>query len=236
MHKFRPRRTRSDRGGPRKRLSYANVTATLALVFALGGGTAWAAHHYLIVSTNQIKPSVLKKLHGAKGANGANGINGTDGTNGTNGTNGAAGAAGPAGPNGAVAGYFAQTSVTTAFTGGTGVSILTKNLPAGNYVLNGNETFLAASTSAATQFEVSCTLSDSAAGTPTDTGVFEGLTNFIVIIIPTNSNSVSMTLAINTTAPSTAKIACSDVSNGGNSYQVNNANAALSAIQTTTNS
>jgi hypothetical protein len=233
MHKFRPRRTRSDRGGPRKRLSYANVTATLALVFALGGGTAWAAHHYLIVSTKQIKPSVLKQLHGAKGANGANG---TDGTNGTNGTNGATGPAGPAGPNGAVAGYFAQTSVTTAFTGGTGVSILTKNLPAGNYVLNGNETFLAASSSASTQFEVSCTLSDSAAGTPTDTGVFEGLTNFVVFIIPTNSNSVSMTLAINTTVASTAKIACSDVSNGGNSYQVNNASAALSAVQTTTNS
>jgi len=233
MHQFRLRRTRSDRGGPRKRLSYANVTATLALVFALGGGTAWAAHHYLIVSTNQIKPSVVKKLHGAKGAKGANGANGI---NGTDGTNGAAGATGPAGPNGAVAGYFAQTSVTTAFTGGTGVSILTKNLPAGNYVLNGNETFLAASTSASTQFEVSCTLSDSAAGTPTDTGVFEGLTNFAVIVIATSQNSVYMTLAINTTAPSTAKIACSDVSNGGNSYQVNNANAALSAIQTTTNS
>jgi hypothetical protein len=236
MHKFRIRRGRRDSSLPRKRMSYANIVATLALVLALGGGTAWAAHHYLIVSTKQIKPSVLKKLHGAKGARGASGANGLNGTNGAVGAVGATGPTGVAGANGAVAGYFAQTSVTTAFTGGTGVSILTKNLPAGNYVLNGNETFLAASTSASTQFEVSCTLSDSAAGTPTDTGVFEGLTNIIVFIIPTNSNSVSMTLAINTTAPSTAKIACSDVSNGGNTYQVNNANAALSAVQTTTNS
>lgn len=236
MHKFRIRRGRRDSSLPRKRTSYANIVATLALVLALGGGTAWAAHHYLIVSTKQIKPSVLKKLHGAKGARGASGANGLNGTNGTNGAVGATGPTGVAGANGAVAGYFAQTAVTTSFTGGTGVSILTKNLPAGNYVLNGNETFLAASSSASTQFEVSCTLSDSAAGTPTDTGVFEGLTNIIVFIIPTNSNSVSMTLAINTTAPSTAKIACSDVSNGGNTYQVNNANAALSAVQTTTNS
>ncbi len=227
MHKLRLRGTRSDRSGPRKRLSYANVTATVALMFALGGGTAWAAQHYLIVSTKQIKPSVLKKLHGAQGAKGANGLNGGVGATGPTGVTGA---------NGAVAGYFAQTSVTTSFTGGSNVSILTKTLPAGNYVLNGNETFLSASTSATTQFEVSCTLSDSAAGTPTDTGVYTGLTNFIVLIIPSNQNSVNMTLAISTSAPSTAKIACSDVENGGNSYQVNNANAALSAVQTTTNS
>ena len=37
----------------RKGFSYANVTATLALFFALSGG-ALAAKHYLINSTNQI--------------------------------------------------------------------------------------------------------------------------------------------------------------------------------------
>ena len=69
----------------RRVLSYANVTSTLALVLVLGAGSAWAAKHYLISSTNQIKPSVLKKLHGA---------NGTDGRNGTNGATGATGATG----------------------------------------------------------------------------------------------------------------------------------------------
>ena len=90
MHEFRPRS--GGRGGsvPRRRLSYANVVATLALVLALGGGTAWATN-YIITSTHQIKPSVLKKLHGRNGKNGKNGKNGT------NGTNGAAGATGPAG-------------------------------------------------------------------------------------------------------------------------------------------
>ncbi len=47
----------------RKHLGYANVTATLALFFAMSGG-ALAASHYLITSTRQIKPSVLSSLKG----------------------------------------------------------------------------------------------------------------------------------------------------------------------------
>ena len=38
-----------------------NIVAWLALFVALGG-TSIAAQHYLITSTSQIKPSVLKKL------------------------------------------------------------------------------------------------------------------------------------------------------------------------------
>jgi Collagen triple helix repeat (20 copies) len=88
-----------------RRLTYANVTMTLALVLAMGGG-ALAAKHYVISSTGQISPKVLKKLAGKrgrpgpagpagergpqgpmgeKGANGVNGINGKDGSNGANG-------------------------------------------------------------------------------------------------------------------------------------------------------
>ena len=86
----------------RKRLTYTNVAMTLALVFAMTGG-AYAASKFVITSTKQIKPSVLKQLQGkagkagAAGANGANGAQGTagangkDGANGTNGTNGAPG-------------------------------------------------------------------------------------------------------------------------------------------------
>jgi collagen triple helix repeat protein len=83
----------------RKRLSYANVAMTLALVFAMTGG-AYAAKKYLITNTKQIKPSVLKQLQGkagpvgpegkagAAGPAGAKGENGAPGTNGTNGANG----------------------------------------------------------------------------------------------------------------------------------------------------
>jgi hypothetical protein len=69
----------------RRHLSYANVAATLALVFAMSGG-ALAANSYLINSTKQINPKVLKKLKGNAGKVGANG---------------AAGATGAAGPQGA---------------------------------------------------------------------------------------------------------------------------------------
>ncbi len=41
----------------RKRLTYANVAMTLALVFAMTGG-AYAAKKYMITSKKQIKPSV----------------------------------------------------------------------------------------------------------------------------------------------------------------------------------
>jgi hypothetical protein len=119
------------------------VAATVALVVSLGGGTALAMNAYVITSTKQIKPSVLKKLHGAEGPAG------------TNGTNGAAGSAGPAGPtgpagmngsngapgaNGAVAGYSVengQSSPTSLpLTQGDYQIVATKTLPAGSYIVN----------------------------------------------------------------------------------------------------
>ena len=68
-----------------RHLTYANVVATLALIFALSG-SAMAARHYLVTSTKQIKPSVLKKLHGAKGARGPAGASGLQGAAGANAT------------------------------------------------------------------------------------------------------------------------------------------------------
>ena len=101
----------------RKRLTYANVAMTLALVFAMTGG-AYAASKYLITSTKQISPKVLKSLKGAKGVNGANGPAGAAGPAGPAGAAGAgtAGAAGPQGPAGA-AGAKGETG--TAGTNGT---------------------------------------------------------------------------------------------------------------------
>jgi hypothetical protein len=74
----------------RRHLSYANVTATLALVLAMSGG-AMAAKHYLISSTKQISPKVLKKLKGntgARGPAGAAGAAGAPGAPGAKGENG----------------------------------------------------------------------------------------------------------------------------------------------------
>jgi hypothetical protein len=70
-----------------RRLSYANVTATLALVFAMSGG-ALAANHYLINSTKQISPKVLKQLMGQNGKNATNGAPGPQGPKGEAGAEG----------------------------------------------------------------------------------------------------------------------------------------------------
>src|ERR1700722_4091673 len=83
---LRPRRR--ERGGARKRMTYGNVVATLALFLAIGGGTAFAARHYLITSTHQIKPSVLRSLHGARGPRGRNGAAGATGATGAAGASG----------------------------------------------------------------------------------------------------------------------------------------------------
>ncbi len=69
-----------------------NMVAWLALFVAMTG-TSIAASHYIITSTSQIKPSVLRALRGVRGA--ATGDLGA-----TPGPAGKDGAAGPAGPTG----------------------------------------------------------------------------------------------------------------------------------------
>jgi hypothetical protein len=79
------------------RLIRNNAIAITALVFAFTG-TGLAASHYVITSTKQIKPKVLKKLHGARGARGVPGKEGTPGKEGPQGKQGVEGKQGPAGP------------------------------------------------------------------------------------------------------------------------------------------
>lgn len=74
----------ADVPGRRRRLTYANVTATVALVFAMSGG-ALAAHKYLLNSAKQIKPSLLTSLKGNQGPTGASGTRGATGPTGATG-------------------------------------------------------------------------------------------------------------------------------------------------------
>jgi hypothetical protein len=93
------RKTRERLSMGKRRPSMTTVIACLALFFALGG-TAIAAQHYLITSTNQIKPSVLAKLKGGMGAIGAAGPAGPAGAAGPAGSTGSEGPAGPQGKTG----------------------------------------------------------------------------------------------------------------------------------------
>lgn len=101
----------------RKRVTYANVALTLALVFLMSGG-ALAAGHYLITSTKQINPKVLKALKGASGANGRNGDTGAQGPQGPQGAKGEAGAIGAPGGEGKA--------------GSNGASVITTAVPVGS--------------------------------------------------------------------------------------------------------
>lgn len=83
----------------RMHVSPATVIASLALVFAMTGG-AYAAKKYLITSTKQISPSVLKSLQGKTGPVGAAGAAGAQGAQGLAGPAGAKGEPGAAGVNG----------------------------------------------------------------------------------------------------------------------------------------
>jgi hypothetical protein len=77
------------------------LVAVIALVLAMSGG-AYAASKFLITSTKQISPKVLKSLRGAKGATGPAGLAGPAGPAGAAGAGsaGAAGAKGETGPPG----------------------------------------------------------------------------------------------------------------------------------------
>jgi hypothetical protein len=129
----------------RKRGTYANIAMTLALVFAMSGG-AYAAGKYLITSTKQISPKVLKQLKGAKGPAGTQGLagpagpqgpegkagaNGKDGTNGTDGVSvtGAA-AANTECPNGGEK-YTSASGSTAVCNGTNGQTGFTATLPKG---------------------------------------------------------------------------------------------------------
>ncbi len=126
----------------RRHLSYANVVATLALVFAMSGG-ALAASHYLINSTKQINPKLLKKLHGAKGATGATGAPGAQGAAGKEGAPGKEGQPGPPGALGTtiVVRAHAQSAIatSTAPEGSATYAIATDPLTGGTWTQAANE-------------------------------------------------------------------------------------------------
>jgi hypothetical protein len=112
-----------------RRMNAATVLATVALVLAMSGG-AYAASRYIITSTRQISPKVLKTLKGAAGAAGKAGATGATGPVGPAGPAGAAGTAGTAGAAGTAGG-----------TGPAGASVVSKTIPPGAACAAGGSEF-----------------------------------------------------------------------------------------------
>jgi hypothetical protein len=147
----------------RRRLSYANVVATLALVFAMSGG-ALAANHYLINSTKQISPKVLKKLTGKTGKTGVDGAAGAAGKEGPQGKEGSAGKEGKEGLAGAAGigpafSVFHEASIEWEQTSELRPVLSLTGIPAGSYWITATFGGFNVNTGHTSKVDASCTLS-----------------------------------------------------------------------------
>jgi Collagen triple helix repeat (20 copies) len=86
-----------------RRISFAHVAMTIAVVFAMTGG-AYAATKIVITSIKQISPKVVKQLTGKTGPAGPAGRAGATGPAGAPGATGPVGATGSTGPAGSTGG------------------------------------------------------------------------------------------------------------------------------------
>lgn len=199
-----------------RRLSYANVVATLALVFAMSGG-ALAASHYLINSTKQINPKVLKKLKGNVGNSGTPGANGVAGATGATGAPGATGTAGKEGKEGKEGAQGPSTAFSTV--SGTDIlnfpssanevlTVSSLSLPAGNFNVLGK---VVANNNAAAETQVRCELL--LGGTVIDSG-FDGVA--LGKESPIDRHTLVLTATGSLASPGTAQIVCKVGSTSGN--------------------
>jgi hypothetical protein len=153
----------------RKRLTYANVIATLALFLALGGAAVAATQlPRNSVGTGQLKPEAVtagkiakkarNQLRGSTGPQGPQGKTGAKGATGAKGTTGAKGAQGAQGTRGVTGadGTGPAFEVFTASKTAPG-QILSQTLGAGAYVVTADIT--ATNTTGTEPVPIECTLS-----------------------------------------------------------------------------
>ena len=115
---------------------------TVVIIAAVGAllsaGTAGAATHYLITSTNQIKPSVRAKLRGNTGPQGPRG---STGATGSQGPKGATGPQGPAGlPGSAASVHIVQVPGSYVQVGARESEMAEADCPAGSQLTGGGFT------------------------------------------------------------------------------------------------
>ncbi len=224
-----------------RRISYANVAATLALVLSLGGGAYAAASSFVFIGPGgKIKGCVEKSktleivrpsLGCPKGTQSLvfnqAGERGAPGTPGTNGASGPTGSSGTNGNNGAVAGLSA-TQQSGIFLSGTLNTLVSKAFPAGSYIITAKAGWSASGGPSGYAVSVSCEL-------------FSGSNQLDVsqsAVSATGSNPASGVLpleaAVNITALSVVSVQCFVPT--GTATATTGLNATITAVQTSSNS
>ncbi len=186
-------------------------------------------------------------IMGKNGANGTNGTNGAAGANGATGANGTNGTNGTDGTNGAVGGFSVTHTGTegvnfTTGSEGSPTTIVSRTLPAGNYIVNAKVELLLADSKTGGFASVNCKLLDAPSGggaAASDSSTWATLINFPFIFFDLAQNTLPFSLAVNSAShSSTISVACYmpiKEANGGTLTGEAN-NAVITAVQTTTNS
>jgi hypothetical protein len=166
---------------------------------------------------------------GHAGRNGANGKNGTNGKNGANGKNGTAGINGT---NGVVAVYAASGSALVELTGKKGVTVLTKTVPAGSYIVS-VKTVVSSTATAPVRAASACELQDGSPGALDtagwDTGLVSDSGSFI------GEATLSLQAVVSVKATTVLSLVCSDLSPDEGGQKIGAAFSQIAAVQTTQN-
>ena len=171
-----------------RRPSLPTVLSATALFFALTG-VGFAAGHYVITSTTQIKPSVLAQLRGRTGERGPKGPTGSRGATGAPGATGSPGAPGSAGAAGVAGGlgnsYFTPFRYPNTLPGDGTPQVVEQlsGLPAGNYLINAS-----ADIQSTDDTTVTCIISEATIGLEGDQGTAT------TTIAPQNGVQAKMTI------------------------------------------
>lgn len=180
---------------------------------------------------------------GASGVAGANGATGATGATGTTGATGETGSSGATGAAGAVGGYSASSSASVNFTTGKPelpTTILTKEgVPAGSSIVYAKLVVTATDTEAGATWLAECTLVDKpSSGAPSEDTAGETGTVVADRIFDDSQATMSLGLAVTTTAPSKLTLACANVSNSSTtgSFALRASHSVITAVQTTQNS
>ncbi len=183
---------------------------------------------------------------GGTGETGPTGDKGATGTTGTTGGTGSTGAAGPTGTDGAVSGYSVGQAVNhhVAFTLETESSpktILSRELPAGNYIVDAKVELELSDTTPEGEAGVACKLVDTPkeGGTPaSDIAGWTGLLDETSTPFFVADDTMPLTLPVNSsTHASTIAIVCYVLSAeaSGGEFEATAGNGSITAIQTTQN-